>query len=70
MGLSYRWSLDFARPLLVTLRGAKYVLVMVEHFIKWIELATLPQNSLELATMAFYDRVLARFGAPTEVLSV
>jgi hypothetical protein len=32
MELGYRWSLDFAQPLVVTPRGAKYVLVMVEHF--------------------------------------
>ena len=69
MGLGYRWSLDFAGPLVVTPRGAKYVLVMVEHFSKWIELVALPQNSSELAAMAFLDRVLARFGAPAEVLT-
>ena len=69
MGLGYRWSLDFAGPLVVTTRGAKYVLVMVEHFSKWIELVALPQNSAELAAAAFLDRVLARFGAPAEVLT-
>ena len=69
MGLGYRWSLDFAGPLVVTPRGAKYVLVMVEHFSKWIELVALPHNSSELAAMAFLDRVLARFGAPAEVLT-
>ena len=69
MGLGYKWSLDFAGPLLPTSRGAKYVLVMVEHFSKWIELVALPQNSSELAAAAFLDRVLARFGAPAEVLT-
>ena len=68
MGLGYRWSLDFAGSLLSTPRGGKYVLVMVEHFSKWIELVALPQNSSELAATAFLDRVLARIGAPTEVL--
>ena len=38
IGLDYCWSLDFAGPLVVTPCGAKYVLVMVEHFSKWIEL--------------------------------
>ena len=38
MGLGYHWSLDFAGPLVVTPRGTEYVLVMVEHFNKWIEL--------------------------------
>jgi transposase InsO family protein len=69
MGLGYCWSLDFAGPLVVTPRGAKYVLVMVEHFSKWIEFVALPQNSVELAAAAFLDRVLARFGAPAEVLT-
>jgi transposase-like protein len=45
------------------------VLVIVEHFSKWIELVALPQNSANLAAAAFLDRVLARFGAPAEVLT-
>ena len=69
MGLGCRWSLDFAGPLLPTSQGAKYVLVMVEHFSKWIELVALPQNSSELAATAFLDGVLARFGAPAKVLT-
>lgn len=69
MGLGYRWSLDFAGPLTITPRGAKYVLVMVEHFSKWIELVALPQNLSEFAAMEFLDQILARFGAPAEVLT-
>jgi hypothetical protein len=38
MGLGYKWSVDFARPLPVTPRHNKYVLVMIEHFSKWNEL--------------------------------
>ena len=64
MGLGYRWSLDLAEPLMTTKRGAKYVVVMVEHFNKWIELMALLQNSSKLAMAPFLDRVLARFGAP------
>jgi len=67
-GLGYRWSLDFVGPLVVTSGEAKFVLVMVEHFSKWIEFVALPQNSSELAAMAFLDRVLAHFGAPIKVL--
>jgi hypothetical protein len=69
MKLGYCWLLDLAAPLVVTPCGAKYVLVMVEHFSKWIELVVLPQNSTELAAADFLDRMLARFGAPTEVLT-
>ena len=69
MGLGYRWSLDFVGPLVVTPYRTKYVLVMVEYFSKWIELVVLSQNFAELAAAAFLDRVLARFGAPAEVLT-
>jgi hypothetical protein len=41
MGLGYRWSLDFVGSLPVTPRYNKYVLVMIEHFSKWIELVAL-----------------------------
>ena len=61
MRLGYHWSLDFVRLLVVIPRGAKYVLVMVEHFSKWIELVALPPNSAELAATTFLDHVLARF---------
>jgi transposase InsO family protein len=69
MDLGYRWNLDFAGPLMITSRGTKYVLMMVEHFSKWIELVALPQNSSELAAVAFLDRVFVRFGALAEVLT-
>ena len=68
MGLGYCWSLDFAGLLVVRSRGAKYVLLMVEHFSKWLELVALSQNFAELAATAFFDRVLARLGAPAKLL--
>jgi hypothetical protein len=44
VGLGYRWSLDFARPLPLMVRHNKYVLVMVEHFSKWIKLGSIPRQ--------------------------
>jgi hypothetical protein len=69
MGLGYRWSLDFVGPLPITPRHNKYVLVMIEHFSKWIELVALPDKFSEGAAYSFLDRVLSRFGAPAEVLT-
>jgi hypothetical protein len=68
MGLGYRKSLDFAGPLPVTPRHNKYVLVMIEHFSKWIELVALSDKFSEGATYSFLDRVLSLFGAPTKEL--
>ncbi len=47
----------------------KYVLVMVEHFSKWIELVPSLNKSNEGVVYAFLDRVLNHFGAPAEVLT-
>ncbi len=49
-------------------RHNKYVLVMVEHFSKWIELVPSPDKSSEGVVYAFLDRVLSHFGALVEVL--
>ena len=69
MGLGFGWSLDFPGPLPLTVRHHRYVLVMVEHFSKWIELVALPDKASEGAAYAFLDRVLSHFGAPAEVLT-
>jgi hypothetical protein len=66
--LGYRWSLDFAKPLPLTVQHNRYVLVMVEHFSKWIELVPSPDKSSEGVTYAFFDRLFSHFGAPAEVL--
>jgi hypothetical protein len=53
----------------VTPRYNKYVLVMIEHFSKWIELVALLDKFNEGVAYSFLDRVLSCFGAPTEVLT-
>ncbi len=65
----YRWSLDFTRPLPLTVQHNRYVLVMVEHFSKWIELVPSLDKSSEGIAYAFLDRVLSHFGALAEVLT-
>lgn len=69
MDLGYCWGVDFAGLLPITKRHNKYVLVMIEHFSKWVELVALPDKSSEGAAYALLDRILSRFGAPAEVLT-
>jgi hypothetical protein len=69
MGLGYQWSFDFANTLnTLTPQHNRYVLVMIEHFSKWLELVPLFDRNSERATYAFLDKVLSRFGALVEVL--
>ncbi len=56
-------------PLPLTVQHNKYVLVMVEHFSKWIELVPSPDKSSEGVAYAFLNRVLSHFGALAKVLT-
>jgi hypothetical protein len=60
--------LDFASPLSLAPQHNQYVLVMIEHFSKWLELVPLLNCSSEGATYAFLDKVLSKFGVPAEIL--
>ncbi len=68
-GLMYRWGVDLMGPLHKTARGNAYVMIMIEHFSKWVEVAPLPCKESQHTAHAILDRVISRFGAPAEVLT-
>jgi hypothetical protein len=41
---------------------------MIKHFFKWLELVPLLDCSSEVATYAFLDMIISKFGAPSEIL--
>jgi hypothetical protein len=41
----YRWSCDLAGELPQTFRGNVYIMIMIEHFSKWVELVALLDKS-------------------------
>ena len=68
-GQFYRFSVDSAGPLRPTKKGHEYVVIIVEHFSKWIELVPLVSLDAASTAAAFHERVLARYGAPVEVVT-
>ena len=69
MGMFYRWSVDLAGPFPQSEFGNYYIIVMIEHFSKWVEVVATPtEESCETAKV-FREYVLCRHGAPTEVLT-
>lgn len=68
-GMFYRWSCDLAGELPQTSRGNVYIMIMIEHFSKWIELVALPDKSSRSTSQAFLQQVLSRFGACAECLT-
>jgi hypothetical protein len=44
-GMIYRWSCDLAGELPQTSKGNVYMMIMIEHFSKWVKLVALPDKS-------------------------
>jgi hypothetical protein len=60
-------ELDFLGPLYLTICHNWYVLVMIEHFSKWIELFPFWDKSNEMVVYVVLDQILNKFGASTKV---
>ena len=41
MGMFYRWSIDLADPFPQSEYGNYYIMVMIEHISKWVEVVTI-----------------------------
>jgi hypothetical protein len=64
----YCWSCDLAGKLPQTPRGNVYIMIMIEHFSKWVKLVALPDKSSHNTNQAFLQLVLSRFRACAECL--
>jgi hypothetical protein len=64
----YHWSCDLAGELPQTSKHNVYIMIMIEHFSKWVELVVLPDKSSHSTNQAFLQQVLSRFKACVECL--
>lgn len=63
-----RVHLDILGPINPRSRsGSTCILVMVDQFTKWVELAPLPAQNAELTAKAFLKHFIKKFGCPLEV---
>jgi hypothetical protein len=68
-GMFYCWSCDLIGELLQTSKGNVYIMIMIEHFSKWVELVALPDKSSQSTSQTFLEQVLNRFGACVKCLT-
>jgi hypothetical protein len=68
-GILYRRSCDLAGKLPQTSRGNVYIMIMIEHFSKWVEFVALSNKSSHNTNKAFLQQVLSRFGACAKCLT-
>jgi hypothetical protein len=65
----YRWSCDLAGKLPQTSRGNVYIMIMIKHFSKWVELVALLNKSSHSTNQTFLQQVLSNFRACVECLT-
>jgi hypothetical protein len=65
----YRWSCDLTKKLPQTFKGNVYIMIMIKHFSKWVELVALPDKSSHNTNQVFLQQVLSRFGAYVKCLT-
>ena len=69
MGMFYRWSVDLAGQFPRSKYGNYYIMVMIEHFSKWVEVVAIPTKDSYETTRVFRLYILRRYGAQAEVLT-
>jgi hypothetical protein len=65
----FHWSCDLAGELPQTSRDNAYIMIMIEHFSKWVELVVLSNKSSHNISHVFLQQSLSRFRACVECLS-
>ncbi len=64
-----RLSTDMLGPLPLTPRGNRYIMVVTDHFSKWVELAATPDQTVQTCAQIILNEVIARFGCPLSLHS-
>ena len=64
------WATDIMGPLPVTARGNQYVLVISDHFMKWVETIPMANHCADTVARAFVDQsFITRHGIPDRILT-
>ena len=69
MGMFNRWSVDLGGPFPLSEYENDYIMVMIEHFSKWVEVVAIPTKESCETVRVFRQYVLCRYGARAEVLT-
>ena len=64
-----RVHIDILGPFIESASHNKYVLVMVDQYTKWVELAALPEQTAETVAHALVTQFLCRMGCAQEIFS-
>jgi len=60
-------TMDILSGLPVAADSSKYILVVCDHFTKWVEAYALPDQEASTCMQAVYDGFFSRFGYPLQI---
>eukprot|EP00111_Clytia_hemisphaerica_P012397 TCONS_00036391-protein len=64
-----RLAVDITGPFPVSDNGNKYILVATDHFTRWPEAFPIPTAEAPVIARIFFNEIVCRHGAPSELLS-
>lgn len=67
--MGFRWHVDLAGPFPTSTMGNKYIMIAVEAFSKHLEAVPIKDKEADTVAFAFLHNVIARFGAPGQVVT-
>ncbi len=67
--LFHRVALDTAGPLPETKAGNRYILVAIDHYLKWCEAKAVADHGAKTAAKFLEDEIICRYGVPRFVLT-
>ncbi len=65
-----KWGLDFISPIKPTRRLTrnKYILVVIDYAIKWVEAKAFKTNIAIITTIFLYEYIITTFGGPSTIV--
>ncbi len=58
-----RWEVDIVKPLPITRKGNRYIIVIMNYFTKWLEVRLLKVANVNTVATFLYKEIICRFRA-------
>ena len=63
------WAMDIVGTLPVTAQGNQYILVMSDHYTKWVDATPIPNQRAETVAQEFVKEVISQHGVLEKILT-
>jgi hypothetical protein len=69
VGLFTKWGIDFTTCHPPLARGNRYIIMVIDYFMKWVEAMPTFVNDGETTTLFLFNQVITRFGVLREIVT-